>query len=115
MNASPAPSSSLLPAVILMLVCTAVWGSVFPIAKPVLDEMHPYSLAFWRFAVASVCLLPYLFFMKRSGYPPLTPVGIHAEQTGQTDGECSGNHGQQGKGHNRHPAADPGILVCSRR
>lgn len=78
MNAPSVPSSptspSLLPAVLLMLVCTAVWGSVFPIAKPVLDEMHPYSLAFWRFAVASVCLLPYLFFMKRSGYPPLAPV-----------------------------------------
>lgn len=72
MTPSALPSSSLQPAVLLMLVCAAVWGSVFPIAKPVLEQMHPLSLAFWRFAIAGLCLLPYLLFMKRSGYPRLT-------------------------------------------
>lgn len=71
-TAAPSNPTSPLSAVALMLICAAVWGSVFPIAKPILEQMHPLSLAFWRFAIAGVCLLPYLFFMKRSGYPPLT-------------------------------------------
>lgn len=49
-------TSSQPAAVLMLIVCVFSWGSVFPIAKEVLQEMSGLSLVLWRFAIAVTCL-----------------------------------------------------------
>lgn len=47
-------------AMLMLLVCVFFWGSVFPLAKMILQEISGLSLVIWRFLLASVCLALYL-------------------------------------------------------
>lgn len=62
-----------LPATLAMLlICVFSWGSVFPIAKVILVQMHDLSLASWRFVIAAACLSLYLA-ITGTPWPKLTP------------------------------------------
>ncbi|MDF1763902.1 MAG: DMT family transporter [Oleibacter sp.] len=66
MTGFTASSSSPVRAVLMLLVCMFAWGSVFPVAKHVLLDMNALSLAFWRFAIASVSLLLYMLWLGQA-------------------------------------------------
>ena len=56
---------------VCLLICVFSWGSVFPIAKRVLEEMSGESLVFWRFTIAAVTLALYIAF-TRQAWPKLS-------------------------------------------
>ena len=56
---------------VCLLICVFSWGSVFPIAKRVLEEMSGESLVFWRFTIAAVTLALYIVF-TRQAWPKLS-------------------------------------------
>ena len=45
---------------VLMLLCAMAWGSVFPLAKQILQHMSGLSLSIWRFAIAVVGLFLFI-------------------------------------------------------
>lgn len=51
---------------VCLLICVFSWGSVFPIAKQVLEQMSGESLVFWRFTIAAVTLSLYIVFTRQS-------------------------------------------------
>lgn len=51
---------------VCLLICVFSWGSVFPIAKRVLEEMSGESLVFWRFTIAAVTLALYIAFTRQA-------------------------------------------------
>lgn len=52
--------------IILLIICTFFWGSCYPITKILLREINAPTLIFWRFLIASVCLLIYMKIIKLS-------------------------------------------------
>ncbi|MDW7549022.1 DMT family transporter [Pseudoalteromonas peptidolytica] len=51
--------------IVMMLVCAFSWGSVFPLAKVVLQDMSGLSLSIWRFAIAVSSLLVFMYITKK--------------------------------------------------
>jgi len=51
---------------VCLFICVFSWGSVFPIAKQVLEQMSGESLVFWRFTIAAVALSLYIVFTRQS-------------------------------------------------
>jgi drug/metabolite transporter (DMT)-like permease len=49
---------------VVLLVVTCVWGSTFTIAKELLSDAPPFRYLVWRFAIASVLLLPVLWWRR---------------------------------------------------
>lgn len=43
-------------AVLLLILCTFFWGSCFPFGKEVLQQVSSFTLIFWRFFIAAICL-----------------------------------------------------------
>jgi drug/metabolite transporter (DMT)-like permease len=44
----------------ILVLTTIIWGSTFPLVKGALAEVPPLQFVAWRFALAAVCLLPWL-------------------------------------------------------
>jgi drug/metabolite transporter (DMT)-like permease len=72
MNKQASPRAALL----MLLICVFCWGSVFPIAKIILDSMSGLSLVIWRFLIAAICLTLYLL-VRRIRWPALS-IGQYA-------------------------------------
>ncbi|RQW64254.1 DMT family transporter [Vibrio viridaestus] len=53
-------SASNTKAVMLLILCAFFWGSCFPVGKDVLGQVHAYTLVFWRFVIAAICLMLYI-------------------------------------------------------
>lgn len=53
-------SNSIMKAIVPLIICTFLWGSCYPIGKTALEEMSAFTLVFWRFVIASTCLILYL-------------------------------------------------------
>lgn len=47
-------------AIFALIVANAIWGAAPPIFKWTLHDIHPYTLAFLRFAVPALILLPFM-------------------------------------------------------
>ncbi|MEN6668805.1 DMT family transporter [Psychrobacter sp. B38] len=58
-------------AVLLLLLCTFLWGASFPVGKHALQEVDAFTLVMWRFSIASVCLFIYAKY-KHMPLPSLT-------------------------------------------
>lgn len=58
-------------AVLLLLICTFLWGASFPVGKHALAEVNAFTLVMWRFSIASVCLFIYVKY-KHIPLPSLT-------------------------------------------
>jgi drug/metabolite transporter (DMT)-like permease len=44
----------------LLVITTIVWGSTFPLVRGVVAEVPPLQFVSWRFALAALCLVPWL-------------------------------------------------------
>ncbi|MGO2507484.1 DMT family transporter [Vibrio hibernica] len=51
-------------AVLLLVLCAFFWGSTFPLGKNALNEVHAFTLVFWRFTIAAVCLAVYIKMIR---------------------------------------------------
>lgn len=47
-------------AILALIVCNIIWGAASPIFKLALQNIPPFSFAFFRFALATVILLPFV-------------------------------------------------------
>jgi drug/metabolite transporter (DMT)-like permease len=67
---------------IAVILAHTIWGVNFVIAKITLEEVPPMSLAFLRFALALILLLPFLMIekkkekIKKEDLPKLFAVGV---------------------------------------
>lgn len=65
-----------------LLIANLIWGINFVVAKITLQEFPPMSLAFLRFALASLFLAPFFYAetkklkVEKSDFPKLIAVGI---------------------------------------
>ncbi|EKE80630.1 DMT family transporter [Idiomarina xiamenensis] len=50
--------------VLMLFICAFFWGSTFPVAKFVLNEMDGLSLAIWRFVIAASLLALYMLYRR---------------------------------------------------
>lgn len=49
---------------ILLLIAMIFWGLSWPVSK-ILSSMHsPFDIAFWRFLLVAICILPIIFMLK---------------------------------------------------
>ncbi|WP_432695552.1 DMT family transporter [Marinobacterium sp. YM272] len=55
---------SIWPAILLLLLTTCSWGGMFPVAKPMLESMDPFTLTLIRFVPTSAGLLLILFCVE---------------------------------------------------
>lgn len=62
---------SVMMAYILLLICVAAWGSVFPLAKEVLDNMSGTALAIWRFVFA-IGAIALVLCVSRAKFPAIS-------------------------------------------
>ncbi|MCL4360569.1 DMT family transporter [Patescibacteria group bacterium] len=51
-------------AYLALITANVIWGAASPIFKLSLEHIPPYTLAFWRFFIASLILLPYALMQK---------------------------------------------------
>jgi len=51
---------------IALIIAHLIWGANFVVAKVTLEEFPPMSLAFLRFSIASLLLIPFLLTVKVS-------------------------------------------------
>ncbi len=49
---------------LLLILATIFWGASFIFMKVALQEINPTSFIFFRFCIASLCMLPLAFFKK---------------------------------------------------
>ncbi len=77
LNASPVMDTAMNPqrasAYLLLLICVFAWGSVFPLAKEILQAMSGLSLAIWRFVFAAAAIALFIA-LRRIPLRGLTPV-----------------------------------------
>ncbi|WP_052326793.1 DMT family transporter [Deinococcus peraridilitoris] len=50
---------------VLLIFVTAIWGSTFAIVKSATETLSPATLIAWRFTIAALVLLPFLFSWPR--------------------------------------------------
>lgn len=49
---------------ILLLIAMIFWGLSWPVSK-ILSSIHsPFDIAFWRFLLVAICILPIIFMLK---------------------------------------------------
>lgn len=51
-------------AILALIIANTIWGAAAPIFKWSLENIQPFTLAFLRFGIASVLLLPFINFNK---------------------------------------------------
>jgi drug/metabolite transporter (DMT)-like permease len=62
------PQRRMLPT-LLLLVATASWGGNWVAARAITPDVPPFALSFWRWAIASVMLLPFAAAQLREDAP----------------------------------------------
>jgi drug/metabolite transporter (DMT)-like permease len=50
----------------LLVLATVIWGSTFPILKVCVGSMSPQAIVIYRFGLASLVLLPFLFKARKA-------------------------------------------------
>ena len=66
---SKAPVSQDISGILLALIAVIVWGGNFVIARGVSSQISPISLAFYRWSLATIILLPIAWKQFRSELP----------------------------------------------
>ncbi len=62
----------------VMLTLTAMFfGGNWPIIRAVRDDVPPYALAFWRWAIAALIVLPFVLPRLRAAWPVLRKEAPH--------------------------------------
>lgn len=66
------------PHVFLLLVVTAVWGTTFPLLKSLLTSLSGVEISALRFAVAALCMAPFLLRVPRHTWSDGLLLGVLA-------------------------------------
>lgn len=51
-----------------IIIASILWSSAGVVAKILLRDFSPFALAFWRFFVASACILPFFIYQQRKHF-----------------------------------------------
>ncbi|MFJ8260534.1 DMT family transporter [Rummeliibacillus sp. NPDC094406] len=60
-----------IPPVVLLLIATILWGGNFVIGRAVANELPPFTLAFLRWCVAFIVLLPITYTALKRDWPQI--------------------------------------------
>lgn len=66
-------------AIIALIIANFIWGAAAPVFKWSLQNVEPFTLAFLRFAIASLILLPFIFnnvLIKKQDIPKMFLIGF---------------------------------------
>lgn len=69
----PASRPGRAPAVLAVVLCTTIWGTTYVATKVVLPEIPPFTLAFFRFVIATAIMAPFAWKYWRTGHGRALP------------------------------------------
>lgn len=70
----PLPKNTFTLAVFALVIANIIWGAAPPIFKWALQDIGPFSLAFLRFAIATLLILPFAYKKLRIGKSDIAEV-----------------------------------------
>ena len=69
---------------LLLSLCALFWAGNFVVARAVHETFPPFALAFWRWTLASVLVLPFVWRPLRRAWPGLL-VLVSADLCGSSE------------------------------
>jgi drug/metabolite transporter (DMT)-like permease len=67
-------NSKTLQANLILIIAAAIWGCAFAFQRQIADDINSATVMFFRFAIASVCLLPILLINKNKSQEIKNPT-----------------------------------------